>query len=185
VAQTAALKTYLTAIKSETAKTDVWVVAYFHDYNFATKTRRVPDPGSPFSEILARYGVDLVLVGHDHDYYEKNRVYTFVDPLQEGTGQTVTHDYRVVVVGTGGFTDDFIGSQWDSPIHRPGFLMVEAEGNKLRYWKYDTHQVGSDGKPLGRSHLDPRIKEFRTLEKLGRGQHAMRVERTLNRSNPH
>jgi hypothetical protein len=173
IKQSDALEDYLYALRSETAKTNRWVVVYFHADGWATGTKRAAPSRDPLSTIMARGGVDLVLAGHAHEYREKHR-YITVDGERR--------DFRVVVAGTGGFGDDYIGSGSDDPAIRPGFVMVEVEGNKLRYWKYDTHQTDASGKPLGRNTLDPRVREFRTIEKLGRGRHAMRVERDLNRS---
>ncbi|MBW2735045.1 MAG: metallophosphoesterase [Deltaproteobacteria bacterium] len=178
--QSSALKTYLHALEAETAKTDVWVVAYFHDYGWAFKDRKVSATDYPLRKTLARYGVDLVLTGHDHKFYDGSIFLSVPDPF-DASGADVKRDYRAVVVGTGGFTDDFPLGINASPIHRPGFIMVEAEGDTLRYWKYDTHDFDDDGSPLGRSTLNPRVMEFRSLKKLGRGRHKLEHKRTLAR----
>jgi hypothetical protein len=172
IKQSQALETYLAQVEVEAAKTDTWVVVYFHDHNHALGDLSAGNGEPALSEIMARHGVDLVLVGHDHKYYEASRNINV-----NINGKLQQRHFQVVVAGTGGFGDDS-----GDPVYRPGFIMVEVEGNQLRYWKYDTHYVNADGKPADReTGRHPTIQEFRTLEKLGPGRHAMRVQRVLDR----
>jgi len=161
-AQITQVKKYLTSIKAEIAKQSVWVIAYFHDHNYALARNK------EYSDVFLDLGVDLVLAGHDHIFIE----------------QTVTKnkkDYRAVVVGTGGF-----GDSWEKGgdyCYRPGFLFVEIQGNIVRYWKYDTHECYTEkdpithrsptliGRPKGRNSLKPHIQEYCQIVKRGKGEH--------------
>lgn len=149
-AQEEALDAFLGAIASEVARPDVWVVAYLHDHNSGLA------PDKTYGRIFLRRGVDLVLTGHEHWFAQR-------------TVANATGDYRAVVVGTGGFGDSL--SKGDDPCLRPGFVLVEADGRVLQYWKYDTHRCGSDGRPPGRDPREPGIRAYCRITKTGFGRH--------------
>lgn len=157
--QEEALKSYLSSLQNEIQNQNVWVVVFFHDHN----PGYVDEAGS-FSRMLAEYGVDLVLMGHDHTYRQK----------------TITHgikNYRAVVIGTGGYGDDDNDSD---NCHYPGFVFFNISGNVMEYWKYDTHRRTASGVPSGRDDLDPRIWEHCRIQKTNKGQHII-YEDILNK----
>ncbi|NMB70653.1 MAG: hypothetical protein GYA22_00695 [Bacteroidales bacterium] len=150
--QEEALRLYLSSLQNEIQNPDVWVVVFFHDHNPG-----YVDESGEFSKLLGEYGVDLVLMGHDHTFRQK----------------TISHgknDYRAVVIGTGGYGDDDNDSD---NCHYPGFVFFNATGNVLEYWKYDTHRRTESGVPSGRDDLDPRIWEHCRIQKTGKGQHVI------------
>jgi hypothetical protein len=160
-----AVKKYLKAIKSEIKKKRVWVVVYFHDHNYGLAKDSIY---KEYRDIFLKGGVDLVLTGHRHKFKTK---YVYRNRWSS---------YHVVVVGTGGFGDWYPFGIGASPCHRPGFILVEAKGDVLKYWKYDTHNCDSGGKPKGRGDLNPRIKDFCKITKGGLGKHTYQAWKGLN-----
>jgi len=93
---------------------------------------------------------------------------------------------RSLVVGTGGFGDPDPGDH----CRRPGFVMLDIEGDTLRYWKYDTHRCAVadpsdprprvEGTPLGRDARHWHIREYCCMRKTGLSAHEIVEERDLN-----
>ena len=157
--QKEALRSFFSSLQSEIQNTNTWVVVFFHDHN-----EGYVDEDGEYSRLLTEYGVDLVLMGHDHTFRQK----------------TVNHgynNYRALIIGTGGYGDD--DNDADN-CHYPGFVLFNVTGNTLEYWKYDTHRRTGSGVPSGRDDLDPRIWEHCRIQKTGRGQHIINEE-ILNR----
>lgn len=162
------LEDYLQSIEKEIEKNNVWVVVYFHDNHYGlSKKGKYPKYGE-YAKMFLKEGVDIVLMGHQH-FFKQGTV------KDQNTGR----DYHGVIVGTGGFGDR--GNCYDDACDRPGFILVEIQGNVLRYWKYDTHKCNGyrpwycrrspEGLPKGRDALKPRIKEYLRITKIARGKH--------------
>jgi hypothetical protein len=145
-AQQEALDTFLAAIARETARPDVWLVTILHDHKSGLSA------DEDYGQRFLKGGVDLVLMGHEHVFMQR-------------TVADANVDYRAVVVGTGGYGDLV------DPCHRPGFLLAEAKGPVLQYWKYDSHRCNADGDPPGRDPLSPGIREYCRITKTGFGRH--------------
>ncbi|NLY76288.1 MAG: hypothetical protein GX075_13480 [Firmicutes bacterium] len=151
------LQTYLKSLRDELSDANTWLVVYFHDHHWAYSPTN--ELQYNFARLLAKLGVDLVIMGHQHFFAHK----TVVD------GE---FDYRAVVVGTGGF-----GST--NPCKRPGFIMANIYRNTLEYWKFDTHRCGFQGIPENREALAPAVREYCAIKKLGFGKHEIK-EMDLN-----
>jgi hypothetical protein len=149
-AQQEALDAFLAAITPEIARPEVWLVAMLHDHNSGLSANK------DYAGRFLRGGVDLVLMGHDHRFMQR-------------TVADAKADYRAVVAGTGGFGDWLLAG--GDQCRRPGFVLVEANGPVLHYWKYDTHRCDADGDPPGRDPLSPGIREYCRMTKTGFGQH--------------
>ncbi|WP_223636306.1 discoidin domain-containing protein [Corallococcus sp. EGB] len=113
------------------ANTRPWVVAFFHHPSWSSG-----EHGSQltmrrqFGPLFEKYGVDLVLTGHDHDYERSKPMYG--DNVASGSQRGVPY----LVVGSGGATlRPFATSQpaWsalrDSQAY--GFLDVTVDGGTL------------------------------------------------------
>ncbi|HOU03126.1 MAG TPA: metallophosphoesterase [Bacteroidales bacterium] len=153
--QKEALRSFLSSLQGEIRNTNTWLVVYFHDHNPG-----YVDEDGEYSRMLAEYGVDLVLMGHDHTFRQKT--------VNQGY-----NNYRALVIGNGGYGDDDNDSD---NCHYPGFVFFNISGNTLEYWKYDTHRRSSSGVPASRDDLDPRIWEHCRIQKTGSGQHIISEE---------
>lgn len=151
------LKTYLSSLKEELANPNTWLIVYFHDYHWGySPTSKIQ---LDFSRMLAEFGVDMVIMGHQHFFAHK----------------TVRHgenDYRAVVIGTGGYGASHC-------CKRPGFIMTNIYQDTLEYWKFDSHNCGFQGEPENRDTLAPMVKEYCAVKKLGFGKHEVK-EMDLN-----
>lgn len=167
--QETALTRYLSAIHRAVSEPDVWLVTYFHDHNCG-----IAPPGrSAYPRLLLQHGVDLALMGHRHHF----EVHDLVD------GQ---RHLRALVVGTGGFGDPDPGDH----CRRPGFVMLDIEGDTLRYWKYDTHHCAhadpadsrpyAEGTPHSHDARHWHIREYCQMKKTGLSAHEIVDERDLD-----
>lgn len=167
--QETALPRLLGSLRRAASKPDVWVVTYFHDHNCGI----LPPGKSPWPRLLLQHGVDLVLAGHHHTF--------------EAHDLTDGHRHlRALVVGTGGFGDPDPGDH----CRRPGFVLLDVEGDTLRYWKYDTHHCAPDdpsdsrphvaGTPLGREGVSWHLREHCRMRKTGLSAHVIEEERDLH-----
>jgi uncharacterized protein (TIGR03382 family) len=123
-----------------------WVVAYHHHPPYSTGEHGSSlDVRAAFVPIYEKYGVDLVLAGHDHEYER-------MKPIKEGQAVAPGTEGAVqyVVVGSGGarikgFPTSF--QPWDAYRNDQdhGFIDVRVEGGTLT-----AEFVGIDGKVLDR-----------------------------------
>jgi len=167
--QETALTRYLSAIHGAVCSPDVWLVTYFHDHNCGIQ----PPGRSAYPRLLLQHGVDLALMGHRHHFESHD--------LWDGD-----RHLRSLVIGTGGYGDPDLGDH----CRRPGFVLLDIEGDTLRYWKYDTHRCAladpADsrpyvvGTPEGRDKTHWHIREYGQLKKTGLSAHEIVDERDLN-----
>lgn len=166
--QETALVRLLGSLRRAASEPDVWLVTYFHDHNCA-----IGAPGrTAYPRLLLQHGVDLALTGHRHHF----ETHDLVDGERH---------LRSLVVGTGGFGDPDPGDH----CRRPGFLLLDIEGDTLRYWKYDTHHCALKdpsetrphvtGTPLGRDARYWHIREYCRMRKTGLSAHEIIDERDL------
>ncbi len=167
--QETALVRLLSSLGRTVSKPDVWLVTTFHDHNCG-----IHPPGrAAYPRLLLQHGVDLALMGHRHHF----EAHDLVDGDRH---------LRSLVVGTGGFGDPDPGDH----CRRPGFVMLDIEGDTLRYWKYDTHHCADadpsdprprvEGTPLGRDARHWHIREYCCMRKTGLSSHEIVEERDLN-----
>lgn len=151
------LRSYLSSLKEELSNPNTWLIVYFHDYHWGySPSNKIQ---LDFSRMLAEFGVDLVIMGHQHFFAHKTVRY----------GE---NDYRAVVIGTGGH------GALDS-CKRPGFIMTNIYQDTLEYWKFDSHNCGFQGEPENRDLLAPMVKEYCAVKKLGFAKHEVK-EMDLN-----
>ncbi|MFH2004982.1 MAG: metallophosphoesterase, partial [bacterium] len=157
--QERSLERYLSALGPEAIRPDVWVIVYFHDQDCGLDRRK----RNTYQHLFLRHGVDLALMGHDHQFQAQDI-------------RDATRHYRALVVGTGGFGDPDPGDH----CRRPGFVLLDVSGDTLCYWKYDTHRCDDTGTPVARDALDHRIREHCRMTKTGLGAHRIEEDTTLN-----
>ncbi|HEX3045631.1 MAG TPA: hypothetical protein VHY08_12805, partial [Bacillota bacterium] len=75
--------------------------------------------------------------------------------------------------GTGGY------GKSGNPCRKPGFVLFQVDEDVLMYWRFSTHRTKYDGVPEGPDALDPRVKEYCLVKKLGKGKHEVK-EMELN-----
>jgi hypothetical protein len=123
-----------------------WVVAFHHHPPYSTGEHGSSlDVRAAFSPIYEKYGVDLVLAGHDHEY-ERMKPIRAGEPVEAGTPGAVQY----VVVGSGGARIKGFPTAWQPwDAYRNdqdhGYLDVKVEGGTLT-----AEFVGVDGKVLDR-----------------------------------
>jgi hypothetical protein len=88
-----------------------WIVVYFHKLMVTSPSRHPPEPLLPetYQPLFEKYGVDLVLQGHNHHYertypirFNNNNVTRPIETSTDTTSYTDPDGQIFVTVGTGG-----------------------------------------------------------------------------------
>ncbi|MBM4356048.1 MAG: hypothetical protein FJ109_20040 [Deltaproteobacteria bacterium] len=146
-----------------------WIVAFYHN-GYASYGGWDAGNLSAVSRVflgkLVKGGVRLALGGHIHEFRADTK---YRDDAYAAGSLHANHlqtAVRGIVVGTGGFGDDYIGTSGDDPVKRPGFVLGRIHGDVLEHWKLDTQKWkewkdGGDGWPGSRiEDFGPRVVEY-------------------------
>ena len=120
-----------------------WVVVFLHHPIYSASTKRDnPDRRNLLKPLFDKYGVDIVLQGHDHSYargsaslYEQNILSG--TNMQDATGTV----YVVSVSGSKQYEVKPNWDQYDAVRDKAGenkqlFQVISVDGNKLSYKSY-------------------------------------------------
>ncbi len=111
-----------------------WTVMAFHHPIFSTSARRDNKAVSgPLKPLIDKYGVDLVLTGHDHTYARGN----ILPDDEEKKGKRAGTVYVVSVSGSKQYLQD-AEPWWDLGLtYTQMWQAITVDGNELEYKAYD------------------------------------------------
>ena len=124
-----------------------WRIAYFHHLPYPT-SHHIDDPvcaatRARFVPVLERYGVQLVLTGHEHNY---QRSLPMRGDLPVSSGRATTY---VVSGGGGGTLHDVAPASFlAKAVSAYQYLRVEVDANAITI-----HAIGADGNEFDRVRL--------------------------------